>query len=169
MKLCLLFSLWFLGLASAFAQPAPSRIAVVDLNRVLSTSNAGQASAARLKAANDERVAKITTMDKEVHTLEQELVNQSGWSQKQIEERFKLLKEKRAAVERFGQTMNQEVAEMRERELQTLEQQLKPVIAAVAREKTLDAVFNLYESGLVFAADRINITADVIARFNAAK
>jgi len=47
-----------------------------------------------------------------------------------------------------------------------LENKIKPVIDAVGKEMGLAAIFNKFESGLVYASDAIDITDTVIKRFN---
>ena len=50
--------------------------------------------------------------------------------------------------------------------LQDLEAKIKPVIDAVGKEMGLAAIFNKFESGLVYASDAIDITDTVIKRFS---
>ena len=170
MKLRLIVPLLFLGLVSGFAQSAPPRIAVIDVNEVLSESNAGKVILGRLKVVQEQRAAQAGKLNVELNHLEQELgVNRLAWSEARIAEQTRLLKDKQAALERFTKNAEQELGEMRDRELQKLDAKIHPVIEAVAAEKNLDAVFNKYESGLLFASDRIDITHDVITRFNAVK
>ena len=52
------------------------------------------------------------------------------------------------------------------RELVALEAKIKPVIDAIGKEMGLAAIFNKFESGLVYASDAIDVTDTVIKRFN---
>lgn len=170
MKLRLLLSLLFLSVVPGFAQSGPQRIAVIDVNQVMSGSAAGKAASARVEAAQDERGKKADADNAEIQKLTQDLgVHQLAWSETQIAERHRQINEKQAALDRYVKASQKELADLRDRELMRLEKQLGPIIDTVAKEKNLDAVFNKYESGLIFAADRIDITAEVIARFNAGK
>ncbi|MGZ8797026.1 MAG: OmpH family outer membrane protein, partial [Thermoanaerobaculia bacterium] len=54
----------------------------------------------------------------------------------------------------------------RDRELQALEARIKPIIDGIGKEMGLAAIFNKFESGLVYASDAIDITDTVIKRFN---
>ena len=47
-----------------------------------------------------------------------------------------------------------------------LEGKIKPVIDQIGKEMGLAAIFNKFESGLVYASDAIDITDTVIKRFN---
>ncbi len=170
MTIRLLLALLFLSVVPAFAQSGPHRIAVIDVNQVLVQSAAGKAVYARLQAAQEERVAKAGKMDAELRKLQQEFgTHHLAWSESQIAERNRVLTEKQAALDRFVKDVDQELGGMRDRELQILEEKIRPVIEAVAAEKNLDAVFSKSEPTLLFASDRIDITDDVVTRFNAAK
>jgi Skp family chaperone for outer membrane proteins len=170
MKLPLLLSLVLLTIVPAFAQSGPQRIAVLDVNQVLSESSAGQAVYGRLKAAQNDFAAKADKLEAEIQNLLQDFgTHQLSWSETQIDEKNRAITDKRAALERFTKDADQKLGEMRDRELQRLEEKIKPVIEAVAAEKNLDAVFSKTESSLLFASDRIDITHDVISRFNTAK
>ena len=170
MKLRLILSLFFLSLVPALAESGPHRIAVIDVNQVLEESTAGKAIFGRLQAAQGERAAKADKMEAELRKLQDEYgTHQLSWSAAQIAERVRVLKEKQAALDSYLKEVRQELGAMRDREMQGLEEKIGPVIEAVAAEKNLDAVFNKSESGLIFASDRIDITSDVVTRFNAGK
>src|SRR5437763_7784062 len=53
----------------AFAQGAPQRIAVIDVQRVLQSSTLGKTAYERLKKMQDERVARAQKMDEEAKAL----------------------------------------------------------------------------------------------------
>jgi len=53
--------------------------------------------------------------------------------------------------------------------LQALEAKIKPVIDGIGKEMGLAAIFNKFESGLVYASETIDITDTVIKRFNEAQ
>jgi outer membrane protein len=170
MKLPLILSLVFLSIVPAFAQSGPQRIAVLDVNRIVAESDAGKAIYGRLKAMQDELGAKAGKLEAEIQNLLQDFgTHQLSWSETQIAEKNRAITDKRAALERFTKEADQKLGDMRDRELQGLEEKIRPVIEAVAAQKNLDAVFSKMESSLLYASDRIDITNDVIARFNAAK
>ena len=55
---------------------------------------------------------------------------------------------------------------MRTRELGRLEQQIMPIINEIGQERGLTLIFNKFQSGLVYADDTVDITDEVIRRFN---
>lgn len=164
-----------LTVPAAFAQPdaagpAPTRIAVVDVQRVFAETDAGKAAMDKLRQVQEQRVATARQMDQEIRSLDADInTKRAGLSATRIAEMQQQLAEKRAALERFAQEAEQEIAMMRDRELQVIERRTKPVIDALARELNLAAIFNKFESGLIYADDRLDLTAEVITRVNAAK
>ena len=78
----------------------------------------------------------------------------------------KQLSDKKIAAQRFAQDAEREMGEARDRALLELENKIKPVIDPIGKEMGLAAIFNKFESGLVYASDAIDITDTVIKRFN---
>jgi outer membrane protein len=150
-----------------FAQSAPARVAVIDVNKVLMGSTAGKASYEKLKKLQDERIARAKKMDEEAAALDREINEKKiSLSEEKLADLAKQLSDKKIAMQRFAQDADREVGEARDRELQALEAKIKPVIDAVGKEMGLAAIFNKFESGLVYASDAIDITDTVVKRFN---
>jgi Skp family chaperone for outer membrane proteins len=158
--------LFIVGLSTSLrAAHTPSRIAVIDVQAVLSGSHAGTASFEKLKKLQDDTIARISVMTEKIARLEAEARKETGAkAQARIDEAAKL----RIEAKRQMENADKEIGAARDRELAALETKIKPVIEAVAAALELDAVFNKYESGMIFAADRIDITDAVIKQFNAA-
>ena len=149
------------------AQSAPSRVAIVDVQKVLGQSAAGKAAYERLKKMQEERIGKAQQLDEEIRKLDQDLnAKKISLSEEKVSEMAKQISDKRIAMQRFAQDADREVSEARDKELLALENKIKPVIDAIGKEMGLAAIFNKFESGLVYASDAIDITDTVIKRFN---
>ncbi len=153
----------------AFAQSAsPMRVAVIDVQRVLATSTAGKAAYEKLKKMQDDRVARAQKMDEEAKALENDInTKKLSLSEDKLTDLQKQLSDKKIAMQRYAQDADREVSDARDKELAALEQKIKPVIDQLGKEMGLAAIFNKYESGLVYASDAIDITDTVIKRFDA--
>jgi len=150
------------------AQNAPARVAVIDVQKVLTQSTSGKAAYEKLRALQEERIAKAKTLDEDAKKLEAEIgTKRLSLSEDKLAEMQKQLADKRIAIQRYAQDADREIGEARDRELQALEARIKPVIDGIGKEMGLAAIFNKFESGLVYAADAIDITDTVIQRFNA--
>lgn len=151
----------------AFAQSAPSRIAVIDVSRVLRDSAPGKSALERLNKMRDERAAKAQKMNEELQSLEQQ-INQKKMSlaEDKVAEMQKQFSDKQIAFQRYAQDADRELKEARERSLQDMEKQIMPVINEVGKEMGVAAIFNKFESGLIYASDAIDLTDVVVKKFN---
>ena len=150
-----------------FAQSAPARVAVIDVNKVLMNSAAGKTAYDRLKKMQDDRVAQAKKLDDEIAALDKEINEKKlTLSEEKLNEMTKRLSDKKIAMQRFAQDADRDIGEARDKALAELETKIKPVIDAIGKEMGLAAIFNKYESGLVYASEAIDITDTVIKRFN---
>jgi len=153
-----------------FAQSTPARVAVIDVQKVLTQSTAGKAAYDKLKKMQDDKMAQARSMDEELKKLDAEIATKRlSLSEDKLTEMQKTLADKRISMQRYAQDAEREIGEARDRELMALEGKIKPVIDAMGKEMGLAAIFNKFESGLVYASDAIDITDTVLQRFNAAQ
>lgn len=158
---------WMFTSGAASAQPAPTRIAVIDVRRVLSQSTAGKAATAKLKQLQDARLSRAKVMDDELRKLNTELTGAGTTAARRIVLERQIA-DKRLAMQRFAEDADKEIGKTRDRELAALEVRIKPIVDGVGKEMALAAIFNKFESGLVYANDSLDITDAVITRFNSA-
>jgi len=150
-----------------FAQSAPARVAVIDVNKVLMNSTAGKTAYERLKKMQDDRVAQAKKLDDEIAALDKDINEKKlTLSEEKLTDMSKKLNDKKIAMQRFAQDADRDIGEARDKALADLETKIKPVIDAIGKEMGLAAIFNKYESGLVYASDAIDITDTVVKRFN---
>lgn len=152
----------------AFAQnAAPLRLAVIDVQRVLNTSVAGKAAQDRLKKLQEDRLGRANKLQEEIKSLDTEInTKKLSLSEDKLTDLQKQLADKQLSLQRFGQDADRELGEARDKALLELENKIKPVIDQIGKEMGLAAIFNKFESGLVYASDAIDITDTVIKRFN---
>ncbi len=150
-----------------FAQSAPARVAVIDVNKVLMSSTAGKAAYERLKKMQDDRVSQAQKLDAEIAALDKDINEKKlTLSEEKLADMTKRLSDKKIAMQRFAQDADRDIGEARDKSLADLEQKIKPVIDKIGKEMGLAAIFNKFESGLVYASDAIDITDSVIKEFN---
>ena len=156
--------------APMFAQSAPQRVAVIDVQKVLSQSAAGKAAYERLKKMQDDRIAKAQKMDEEIRNLDNEInTKKLSLSEDKVTDLTKQLSDKKISMQRYAQDADREVQEARDKALLELNNRIMPVVDQVGKEMGLAAIFNKFESGLVYASEAIDITDTVINRFNSSQ
>jgi outer membrane protein len=149
---------------------APQRVAVIDVNKVLSSSTAGKTAAAKLKQLQDEKMARAQKLDDEIKTLDNDInTKKISLSEEKLADLAKQLSDKKIAMQRFAQDADRELGEARDRVMAELNQKIMPVVDQIGKEMGLAAIFNKFESGLIYASEAIDITDVVIKRFNDAQ
>jgi len=164
---CLAAAILWSSTGEATAQATPSRIGVVDFQRILSDSVPGKASVAKLSAMQQDRLNKAKQMNDEIARLEANMQN-PALTAAQRNTFGQQLTEKQVALKRFAEDVEKELRTARTGEFQTLQSRIKPVIDSIGREMGMAAIFDKYEAGLIYANDSIDVTNTVITRFNAA-
>lgn len=158
---------WTLAVQPSSAQPVPTRIAVIDVQRVLGQSTAGRAATAKIKQLQESRMSRAKVLDEELRKLTTQLSAAGATPARRVQLEGQIA-EKRIAMQRFAEDADKEIGSTRDRELLALETRIKPIVDAVGKELQLAVIFNKFESGLVYANPGLDITDTVITRFNAA-
>lgn len=162
-KLTLAFLVLMLAIP-AIAQ-APSRIAVIDVNRVLAESAAGKAAYTALQNVQKGHVAKIQEMEEEITRLEADYQQKRlSLSEDNLAAVEKQISDKRVALQRYGQDAERDLQAQRAQTMKTLNDRIMPLVEEVGKEMGFAVIFNKYESGLVYASDAVDITNVIVQR-----
>lgn len=149
---------------------APQRVAVIDVNKVLQSSAAGKAAYERLKKLQDDKMARAQKMDDEIRALDNDINSKKlSLSPEKLDQMQKDLSDRKIAMQRYAQDADRELGEARDKSLAELNGKIMPVVDQIGKEMGLAAIFNKYESGLIYASEAIDITDVVIKRFNEAQ
>ena len=152
---------------AALAIPAmaqtPQRVAVIDVNKVLTSSAAGKSAYERLKKMQDDKMARAQKMDDEIKALDNDInTKKISLSEEKLADLQKQLSDKKIAMQRFAQDADRELGEARDKALGELNAKIMPVVDQVGKDMGIAAIFNKYESGLIYASEAIDITEVVI-------
>ena len=159
-----------LVLAAALPAAAQSRVAVIDVQRVVAESDPGKEAIQKLKVISDAKVQEGQTLQQEMATLQEQFNKQRFTvSEQRLAEMTKELEDKNIAIRRFEDDAKRELEEARRRELGGLEERILPIINQIGQEEGITVIFNKFQSGLVYADEAVDITDAVILRFNTAQ
>jgi len=152
----------------ALAQEAPKlSVAVIDVQQVVNESAAGKETMARLRKMQDDKVAEGRKKAEDLEALRKQLATQRATlTEARIAELEKQLEDKQVELQRFSDDTKQQMQDAQRRELEALEKQIMPIINELGRELKLQLIFNKFQAGLVFADDAVDITEQVVRRFN---
>jgi outer membrane protein len=154
-------------LAAALPAAAQISVAVIDVQRVVTESDPGKQALQKLKGLQDGKIDEGRALQQELTTMQEQLSKQRfTLSEEKLAELGKQIEDKQIALQRFQDDAERELEEARRRELGGLEARIIPVIDAVGAERGFTLIFNKFQSGLVYADDSVDITDEVIRRFN---
>jgi outer membrane protein len=148
-------------------EPPKLAVAVIDVNLLVQDSAAGKEAMVRLKKVQDEKIAQHKKLADELDGLQKQLESQrSTLTDSKIAELQKQIEDKSIAIKRFDDDAQQQIEDSKRKELDALEKQIMPIIQELGREKKLLLIFNKFQSGLVYADDSVDLTDEVLKRFN---
>lgn len=149
---------------------AQAKLATLNSQEVLEKSAEGKKAIAALQAADKKYSDDITRLDDQIKQLQNRLQTQ----------RLTLTPEAAAGIQadvQKKQTERQRAAEDATRSMQQLQattlakiqDDLIPIIEQLRADRGLDLIFDLAKSGTVFANPAIDVTAEIVRRYDALK
>jgi len=151
--------------AAPFAMGAETRIAVVDIPRLVSESPQGKAALERLKNESSELQREINTQQRELRTLEEKL-NRDGaiMSEQERADLENNYRSRRQRIERRGAEISETLDARRQEELGKVQRLVLNEVRVFAKEGQYDVVLG---PGVVYADPQSEITAGVLKRLEA--
>ncbi|MDH3522201.1 MAG: OmpH family outer membrane protein [Acidobacteriota bacterium] len=166
--------LW-LGVWGAGALPAqefssgPSKVAVIDVRRILTESESGRAAIERLRVAAKAKQDALEAQGDAAVAIEQDLeARRLSLSEDKQQEIEADLQRRAIELRRAQDDARREIEELQTEEFKTIEDRVMPLIQEIGESEGFTLIFNKFEeSGLLFAAPGADITDKVLERFNA--
>jgi len=159
-------------------------IAIVDFQQAINQVSEGERARAELKALEEQKQQEISDLETQLRQKDEAFSAQVSTYQSQVQMNI-LTPEARAEREQQLGMMQQELMQLQqtyqqtamnaEMELQKVYSEkmeiiitkMRAVSESIAQEKSIDLVFEVTESGLVFASGSVtDITPDLITRYN---
>lgn len=157
------------GTTPLLAQEAPIKIAIVDLETVVAQSKQGQDLQARMESFQQQVQQEMTTLNQQANELRQRLADgANSLSETRLAELNKEYEDATIALRRFRDDKQREGQKMQEESLREIEGLLEPVFEQVRAELGFDLILNNVPGVVLMAGERVDITAMMVERFNAA-
>ncbi|MCP4201379.1 MAG: OmpH family outer membrane protein [bacterium] len=151
---------------AAFAQEA-LKVAVINVVQLLEESEPGRQGIDALKVLQKEKTDERNAMQTEAQDLRAKITEgQFSLTEEKLAELQKELEDRLIELQRFNDDANRELQKRQEEMLQDIQGKVMPIINAVGQEGGYTMIFNKFESGLVYANEAIDITAEVMQRLN---
>jgi outer membrane protein len=159
--------------AAAAAAPRPfpegAKFAYIDIQRIAADSAEGKASTAKVQALNQKKVAELSDLNKKLQADQQKLQTQGAMLNESARAELERgIERQTKELQRSQQDAQEEVQQLQGDLQNTFQAKLYPIIQQVVAEKGIEVLFSQRDSGIVFANPALDLTADVIKRFDAA-
>jgi outer membrane protein len=168
-----------LAAAPAAAQPAAQppaaapggaiKIAVIDTEKILLSSQAGKKALADLKKLQEQRETELRGKAQELKDLQTKISEgRLSLAQDKLAELSKQYEEKEITLRRQQDDATRELNKKRDEMLAQIDNRVMPVINQVGKDLGYTLIFRKFESGLIYADEAIDITGTIIQRLDAA-
>jgi outer membrane protein len=147
--------------------PEGAKYAFINIQRIASESSEGKSSSLRIEALRAKKASDLTEKNKTVEALQakQRSAVMSEAAAAQVQ---KDIDKTQVDIQRMTQDAQAELQDLQNELQLDFQRKVGPVIEAVAREKGLQLLFSQGDSGLVWADQGLDLTAEVIRRLDAA-
>lgn len=143
------------------------KIAIIDSDRVIAESTRGQAAIASLKKLEEQKRGELLGLQQEVNDLRKRIEDGAqALAADRLKEMQKQMEDKMIAARRKQDDAQREFEAAQAEAFRDIEAEIIRVIDQVGKEGGYTLIFNKFRSGLVYATDSVDITNDVLARFN---
>jgi Skp family chaperone for outer membrane proteins len=149
---------------------APARglsIGWVDLERVVQTSAEGKIASAKVQALTQKKSGELGEKNKQLQAAQQKL--QAGGTVLNDSARTQLEREVERLnidLQRMQQDAQQELQELQAELQAEFMKKLSPIIERVVKERNINMLFSRVEAGIVFADPALDLTEELIKRFD---
>jgi outer membrane protein len=146
------------------------KIGIVNSNEVIQRSTEGKAVMAQLQDKDKDNSSKLASMDEKIRDLETKLNTQRlTLTQESLLQLNSDLEKRRTERKRFAEDSLKELQELRYRLFTKVQDEVIPIIEGLGKERNLDIIFDLANSGAVYVNPAIDLTEEVIKRYDASK
>jgi outer membrane protein len=150
--------------------PEGAKIAYLDIQRVAAESAEGKVSTARVQALNQKKVSELNDLNKRLLADQQKLQSQGAMLNEAARAELERgIDRQQKELQRRQQDAQEEVQQLQTDLQTTFQAKLYPIIQQVVAEKGIEVLFSQRDSGIVFANPGLDLTVDVIKRFDAAQ
>lgn len=169
-NITLLLTLFIVVLISlSFAQQTV-KVGIVNSMEVLDKSAEGKRVIARLQEKDKSNQDRINKLDEDIRKLETKLNTQRlTLTDEALMQLSSDIERKRTERKRFAEDSLREIQELRARLFNKLQSELLPIIEQIGKDMTLDVIIDLGKGGVIYFNPSIELTAEVIKRYDASK
>lgn len=164
------FALALFVLALASPSAAQIKVGVIDSQSVLEKSSEGKKVLARLTETDKQNQAAITKLDDEIRQIQTKLNTQAiTLTEDAVASLRADLERKNIDRKRKAEDAYTGMQDLTQRLFAKIQEELMPIVTQIGKERAIDVILDAKNSGAVYWSPAIDLTADVIKRYDAAK
>ncbi len=161
-------AVFVLALASTAA--AQAKVGVIDSQQVLEKSSEGKRVLARLTETDKQNQAAISKLDDEIRQIQTKLNTQAITLTEDAVANLRAdLDRKNTDRKRKAEDAYTGMNDLTQRLFAKVQEELLPIVTQLGKERGLDVILDAKNSGAVYWSPAIDLTADVIKRYDASK
>lgn len=155
-------------LLAPVADAADLKIATVDLSLVMAEVDEGKQAEARLKTIYDGKAAELQGMEANLRTMTEEYQSKASiLSDAARQEQEQVLYQAQMTYQQAMVMAEQEMMQAQAQAMESLMAKMKVTATTIAKEKGYDMVLESSQGIVVFSDPGLDITTEVIQRYNA--
>jgi len=147
--------------------PDGAKIAFINIQQIATESIEGKGSTAKLEALRQKKANELADKNKQIEALQAKqkssVIGDDARAQAQRD-----IDRLNVDIQRMTQDAQQELQDMQNELQLDFQRKIAPIIEAVAVEKSIQLLFSQGDSGLVWADRGLDLTGEVIKRFDSA-
>lgn len=156
--------------AGLFAQQPAAKIAVVDSAKAFQTSAEGKRALAQFQERDTKIKADIQKLDDAIRALENRLnTGRLTMTQEALAATQSDIDKKTTERKRYEEDATRDMQQFQGNIVQRIRGEMIAIIDALAKERGLDLVLDLQTSGAAYANPAIDITDEIVRRYDASK
>lgn len=148
----------------------PTKIGVINSQEVLEKSAEGKRVIARLQEKDKSNQAGLDKLDQEINQTQTRLnTGRLTLSEEQLYNLNADLNKKQTDRKRIAEDAVRDFQDIQVKLFNKVQSELIPIIDQLGKEKGIEVIFDLAKSGAVYVNPAIDVTAEVIKRYDASK
>lgn len=146
------------------------KVGVVNSQDVLERSAEGKRVMAQIQDKDKQNQDRLGSIDEEIRNLETRINTQRlTLTNEAMMQLSSDLDRKRTERKRFAEDSLREMQDFTARLFQRVQNELLPIIEQLGKDRNLDIIFDLARSGAIYFNPTIDLTQEVITRYDASK
>jgi outer membrane protein len=142
------------------------KIGIINPQMVLQNSIKGKEAIERLKTVQISEQKKGETMQKEIDTLEKEVLS-PALNQDSRDKKTTDLQNKRIDIKRFAEDYQKKMMSAQQKEFEKIQADLMPIIEKIAKADGCSLILDLNTAGVTYFEPSIDITDKVVRAYDA--